>query len=126
LQLKAARQEQLQVVGDADRLRRAFANLLSNAIKYSPDGGDVTVEATRENGSVTVAVSDHGVGIPDESKARIFDRFFRVDSSETRRIGGTGLGLALVREIMRAHEGEVGFDSIEGEGSRFWIKVPAA
>jgi signal transduction histidine kinase/CHASE3 domain sensor protein len=121
-----AAKEELRIKGDADRLRRALANLLSNAIKYSPDGGDVTIEATRSNGSVTVAVSDHGLGIPSDSQSRIFDRFFRVDSSETRSIGGTGLGLALVREIMHAHNGEVGFDSVEGQGSRFWFKVPAA
>lgn len=116
---------ELSVTGDEDRLRRVMANLISNAIKYSPDGGEVTVEATRSNGNVLIAVEDHGIGIPPEARERVFDRFYRVDSSETRQIGGTGLGLALVREIMKAHGGDVGVDSVEGRGSRFWIKLPA-
>ncbi len=123
LELKAA--QDLEIHGDADRLRRALANLLSNAIKYSPSGGQVTVDAVRSNGDVTISVTDHGLGIPTDVQHRIFDRFFRVDSSETSHIGGTGLGLSLVREIVRAHHGEVGVDSVEGQGSRFWMKVPA-
>lgn len=124
LELKAA--QDLEIRGDADRLRRALANLISNAIKYSPDGGNVTVDAVRTNGDVTISVTDHGLGIPTDVQDRIFDRFFRVDSSETSRIGGTGLGLSLVREIALAHNGEVGVDSVEGQGSRFWMKVPAS
>jgi signal transduction histidine kinase/CHASE3 domain sensor protein len=126
LALKAAQQADLAIEGDADRLRRALANLISNAIKYSPDGGEVTVDATRVDDNVTISVTDHGLGIPSEVQSRIFDRFFRVDNSATSRIGGTGLGLSLVREIVRAHNGEVGFDSVEGQGSRFWMKVPVA
>ncbi|MDO9356155.1 MAG: ATP-binding protein [Solirubrobacteraceae bacterium] len=126
LQLKAAQQADLAIEGDADRLRRALANLISNAIKYSPDGGEVTVDATRVDDNVTISVTDRGLGIPSEAQERIFDRFFRVDNSATSRIGGTGLGLSLVREIVRAHHGEVGFDSVEGQGSRFWMKVPVA
>lgn len=109
---------------DEDHLRRAVANLISNAIKYSPDGGEVRVEAVRRNGDVVVAVRDHGIGIPPADQRRVFDRFYRVDSTKTRKIGGTGLGLALVREIARAHGGEVGVESVEGQGSRFWLQVP--
>ena len=109
---------------DEEHLRRAVANLISNAIKYSPDGGEVRVEATRRNGDVIVAVRDQGIGIPASDQRRVFDRFYRVDSTQTRKIGGTGLGLALVREIARAHGGEVGVESIEGQGSRFWLQVP--
>lgn len=117
---------ELSVSGDEDRLRRVMANLISNAIKYSPEGGEVSVEAERRNGSVVVAVEDHGIGIPSDAREKVFERFYRVDSSETRQIGGTGLGLALVREIMKAHGGDVGVDSVEGRGSRFWITLPAA
>ena len=116
--------EALVVEGDEDHLRRAVANLISNAIKYSPAGGPVTVEASRRNGDVVVAVRDEGLGIPADAQRRVFDRFYRVDTAKTRKIGGTGLGLALVREIARAHGGDVGVESVEGHGSRFWIKVP--
>ncbi len=114
----------LVVEGDEDHLRRAVANLISNAIKYSPEGGPVTVEASRRNGDVLVAVRDEGLGIPADEQRRVFDRFYRVDTVKTRKIGGTGLGLALVREIARAHGGDVGVESVEGHGSRFWMKVP--
>lgn len=110
---------------DEEHLRRAVSNLISNAIKYSPEGGEVRVEASRRNGDVVVAVRDHGIGIPPEDQRRVFDRFYRVDNTKTRKIGGTGLGLALVREIARAHGGEVGVESVEGQGSRFWLQVPA-
>lgn len=110
---------------DEEHLRRAVSNLISNAIKYSPDGGEVRVEASRLNGDVIVAVRDHGIGIPASDQRRVFDRFYRVDNTKTRRITGTGLGLALVREIARAHGGEVGVESVEGQGSRFWLQVPA-
>lgn len=117
--------EDLVAEVDEEHLRRAISNLISNAIKYSPEGGEVTVEATRRNGDVILAVRDHGIGIPASDQRRVFDRFYRVDSTKTRKITGTGLGLALVREIARAHGGEVGVESVEGQGSRFWMQVPA-
>ncbi|MBO9534413.1 MAG: CHASE3 domain-containing protein [Solirubrobacteraceae bacterium] len=116
----------LRVTGDQDHLRRVLSNLLSNAIKYSPGGGDVRVEAEIEADRVRVAVVDRGVGIPAAQRARVFERFFRVDSPNRSGISGTGLGLALVRDIVQAHGGEVGVDSVEGEGSRFWVTLPAA
>jgi signal transduction histidine kinase len=111
--------------GDAPSLARVVGNLLSNAIKYSPEGGSVTVDAALDGDAITVSVTDTGIGIPPEAQARIFDRFYRVDSSETRSIGGTGLGLSLVREIIREHGGSVAVDSLDGHGSRFSITLPA-
>lgn len=112
------------VSGSADGLRQVMANLLSNAIKYSPDGGVIEVGACPDREGVRVWVTDAGIGIPADALPRLFGKFFRVENHERRRIGGTGLGLALVKRLVERHGGRVGVDSRPGAGSTFWILLP--
>jgi signal transduction histidine kinase len=118
-------QEPLVIEADPRRLRQVIANLFSNAIKYSPEGGVVYVSAERNGSSVVVLVQDEGLGIAEEQHEFVFTKFFRGDAG-ARGITGTGLGLVLSREIVEAHQGEVGFNSSPARGSTFWFRLPVA
>lgn len=109
---------------DNQRLQQVLANLLSNAIKFSPEGGTVSVSVQQVSGQARVIVADQGLGIPEGFKSRIFEKFSQADSSDTRQKGGTGLGLAITRELVEHMGGRVGFDSVEGQGTTFWIELP--
>lgn len=114
------------VIADEDRLMQVVTNLLSNAIKFSPPGEEVLVTVADRNGQYRITVADHGSGIPDEFRSRIFGKFAQADSSDTRQKGGTGLGLSIVREIVTRLGGSVSFDSTVGEGASFHVDLPAA
>jgi signal transduction histidine kinase len=118
--------EPVIIRGDPDRLAQVVGNLLSNAIKYSPDGGKVEVTASLIRGEGWIWVRDRGLGIPRDHQDRVFTKFFRGEAARRRAISGTGLGLVLARQIVEAHGGSLGFDSEEGKGSTFWVRLPAA
>jgi PAS domain S-box-containing protein len=113
------------VSGDPNHLRRVLDNLFSNALKFTPAGGSITLCAQREGPNVTLKVTDTGVGIPMDKLDRIFERFYQVNGSMTRRYGGVGLGLALVKEIVEAHGGHIVVESEVGRGSAFTVTLPA-
>lgn len=112
------------VMGDDGRLQQVFDNLLGNAIKFSSVGGEIKVRVRTEEGWVVVEVEDKGMGIPADKLERVWDRFYQVDGSSTRRYGGTGLGLSIVRRIVEAQGGMVEVRSREGEGSCFTVCLP--
>lgn len=110
------------VFGDPVRLVQVLDNLLSNALKYTPAGGKVTVRAKRVANEVHVSVADTGIGIPREAQAHIFERFYRVQTTNGRP--GLGLGLWIVREVIEAHGGRVWMESEPGKGSTFTFALP--
>ena len=109
---------------DADRMMQVLANLLSNAAKYSPAGERVLVAVERIDQRIRVAVKDHGPGIPDEFKNRIFQKFAQADSSDTRRKGGTGLGLSITKAIVEHMGGSIWFDSQPHVQTAFYVEFP--
>ncbi len=125
LQLVLDAEEDLpDVWGDPGRLGEVFDNLIGNAIKFSPQGGTITIRMRREGTFIRVEVEDQGIGIPADQIDKIWDRFYQVDSSSTRRFSGTGLGLAIARRIVEAHGGKIWVESEEGKGSTFIFTVP--
>lgn len=111
------------VLADQRRLEQVFINLIDNGIKYTPRGGSVILAIQESGADVTVRVSDTGPGIPPQSLPRIFERFYRVDSSRSRDQGGTGLGLAIVKHIIQLHGGTVSVESPPGEGAIFTVTL---
>jgi len=112
------------VEGDHDRLRRVFDNLLDNAVKYNHAGGSVNVRGRSDGDRAVVEVSDTGIGIPAAIQARVFDRFYRVDPSRSRRTGGTGLGLSIAKALVESMRGRLEVESTPGKGSTFRVTLP--
>ncbi len=114
-----------KVFGDRVRLEQVVVNLISNAVKYSPNSVKVVVEASRTDHQLKICVTDFGIGIPEDLKPHVFERFFRVEKT-SHNYQGMGLGLYICSEIIKRHDGKIGFDSEEGKGSVFWFTIPIA
>ncbi len=116
--------EPLQVHIDSDRLTQVLTNLLSNAVKFSPPEAAVEVRVSRVGQQVRVEVADHGPGIPEEFRSRIFQKFSQADSSDTRQKGGTGLGLNISKSLVELMNGAIGFNNQLGAGTTFFFELP--
>lgn len=112
------------IVADEDKFVQILTNLTNNAVKYSPNGGTITLRAKKLNGLIRMSVEDQGMGIPKEHLPKVFDRFHRVDNRDTRKVGGTGIGLYLVKHFVEAHGGKIWVESEVGKGSQFIFELP--
>lgn len=112
------------VHADEDRIIQLLINLIGNAIKFSPNGGDIIIGVRNINETVQVSIQDHGIGIPESAIPSLFQKFKRVDNSSRRKIGGTGLGLALSKEIITKHKGDIWLESEESAGTTVFFKLP--
>ena len=126
IQLVSGGDAGVEVFGDEMLLVTALHNLISNAIQYSPDGSRVGIGVNLSDGIVEIAVTDQGVGIEDEEKDRVFERFFRTDPARSRNTGGSGLGLSIVKHVVQNHGGDIRVWSQLGNGSTFTVRLPEA
>ncbi len=122
----AGGQHRLTVRGSEPQLVTALVNLIDNAVAYSPPGTRVAIGVRGRDGTVEISVSDQGIGIAETDLERVFERFYRADPARSRATGGTGLGLAIVKHIATNHGGGVSVWSVEGSGSTFTLRLPAA
>lgn len=117
-------EENLNVYLDKDKIEKIINNLLSNAFKFTPKGGKIEVTVERNIKEIEIRISDSGIGIPEENIDKIFDRFYQVDGSHTREQEGTGIGLALTKELVELHKGKIEVDSKAGKGTTFIVRIP--
>ena len=110
---------------DEDLLSQVWLNLFGNSIKFTPEGGDIFIELTSGNGEIGVVFRDTGIGIAEEDRKRVFERFYMADKSRNREAGGSGLGLAIVKRVVELHRGSVEIDSVVGRGTTVTVLLPA-
>ena len=113
------------IYADEQKIRQLILILVDNAVKYTPEHGRISVQIAADKGGVHLSVADTGIGILPEHQERIFDRFYRVDKARSRRMGGNGLGLAIAREIVQAHDGTISLSSEIGKGTTFLVRLKA-
>ncbi len=124
IELECVAKDPVEVYADGIKLAQVIYNVIDNAIKYTPRGGSVRVELSRQGRTACVRIADTGIGIPAEDLPHIFERFYRVDKARSRATGGTGLGLSICKQIMQLHEGDITVKSTEGQGTTFTIEMP--
>ena len=112
------------VVIDQEAIAQAFINLMDNAVKYSGEANQISVTLGQQNGFVSIAVRDHGIGIASEERDKVFEKFYRVGNVLVHDVKGSGLGLSIVKHIVEAHQGKVTVESELGKGSTFAIHLP--
>ncbi len=122
LRLESDGSELPMIAGDEVKLTWALSNLIANAIRYTPSGGTVRIETDAKDGTLLLAVSDTGPGIPPEQQDKIFERFSQ--PANAGEAGAAGLGLAIVRDVVQAHGGRIHLDSAVGKGTRFTLELP--
>lgn len=122
--LELSIKDDIEFDADPDRIIQVLVNLISNAVKFSEEGQTVRLAGKLEGDRVEISVCDHGRGIPNESRARIFEKFKQVSKEDASEKGGTGLGLPICKMIVEAHGGEIGVESEMAKGSRFWFWIP--
>lgn len=116
--------ESIVIQTNRDQLKQVLMNLIANAITYTPKNGTVIVDIDRVGDEIQIQVIDNGIGIPEESQLRIFERFYRVDKARTRNSGGTGLGLSIVKWLVDSMNGRIELDSEVGVGTMFILWLP--
>ena len=116
--------EEVAAKGDFDRIKEVLTNLVGNAIKYTPEGGKVTVELTKEGEFAKILVSDNGIGISDQDQKHLFEKFYRIEREETKSVKGSGLGLFITKQLVEKMGGKIGFTSSLGEGTTFYFTMP--
>ena len=118
--------KELFVRADMEQIQQVLYNLLDNAIKFSNDNSSINIETSVKNDKVFVSVKDHGVGIPKDSLSKVWDRFYKTDTSRGKDRKGTGLGLSIVKEIIKAHNQNINVISTEGVGTEFIFTLKKA
>jgi hypothetical protein len=116
--------EKVHIIADQESMSQVWINLIHNSIKFTPSGGTITIQLKEHETLVEVRIRDSGIGISEEQKQHVFERFYKADSSRNRAYGGSGLGLAIVKKVLDLHQGEIKIESEEGNGTEFIVRIP--